>query len=333
MIYIDTSGYDDLVQLKDDQKTVKEIYYERVRGMYPNDLLPHLKSFLVSNFDEDLFANLSDEETLKELVLMSAESLKKLNFTGDSKALSKVIRGIADRKKQGEYILPILDAIYELREIYTQTDGIMQRSAVSRQITKQMNMFLIEKLGVLVCPYCNRNFINNRGERFAAQIDHFYDKDHFPWFSVSLYNFIPSCASCNHIKGAHHFQIHPFIESQNQENAVTFRFIQNDIDEYEVGIETTDLRKQDLDTIYLEQTYAIHSLDVRNMLDREVRYSDSYREELRNLFQQEGDFSWILTDDEIDRMIYGDSIFEEDIKNIPLGKFRKDIYEEIKRLR
>lgn len=31
-------------------------------------------------------------------------------------------------------------------------------------------------------------------------------------------------------------------------------------------------------------------------------------------------------------MIYGDVIFEEDIKNVSLGKFRKDIYQEIKKL-
>lgn len=32
------------------------------------------------------------------------------------------------------------------------------------------------------------------------QFDHFYDKSDYPYLSMSLYNLIPSCSSCNHQK-------------------------------------------------------------------------------------------------------------------------------------
>lgn len=151
---------------------------------------------------------------------------------------------------------------------------------------------------------------------------------------MSLYNFVPVCGNCNHLKSNKDFNIYPFLRDGEKSHEIKFDYLYKSLEELEVNIpKSSPQRESDIEQIKLREAYAIHSLDVRNMLDREVRYSDSYREELRDLFQKEGDFSWILTDDEIDRMIYGDSVFEEDIKNIPLGKFRKDIYNEIKKLR
>jgi len=36
--------------------------------------------------------------------------------------------------------------------------------------------WLVNQLGITVCPYCNRNFINNAGGNTTAQIDHFYPR-------------------------------------------------------------------------------------------------------------------------------------------------------------
>ena len=33
-----------------------------------------------------------------------------------------------------------------------------------------------------------------------AQLDHFFPRDSFPIFAVSLYNLVPACSACNHIK-------------------------------------------------------------------------------------------------------------------------------------
>lgn len=337
MIYINPSGYKNEIQIGEERKTVEEIYYERVVGFYPSEHLSALKNFFQLYFDGNLFKNLSPEEVLKKVILMPAEELKIMKFNGNIEKFRKALKDIPENETKRKKVKPESKAIYELKKIYTEKD-IMQRSAVNYKITQQLNTFLIDNLGLQICPYCNRNYIHNRGERFAAQMDHFYDKDHYPWFSVSLYNFIPSCSSCNHIKGATNFDIHPFIESENKNNQIKFSYILlSREDKIEVKLETTPVRENDINKINLKETYTVHSIDIQNMLDREERYSQSYRDELRKIFKVNGlggsEFQLSLTDDEIDRMIYGDSVFEEDIRNIPLGKFRRDIYQEIKNLR
>lgn len=59
-----------------------------------------------------------------------------------------------------------------------------------------------EKLGVTVCPYCNRSYIftvekDARNGKVRPQYDHFFPKSKYPYLAVSMYNLIPSCAVCN----------------------------------------------------------------------------------------------------------------------------------------
>lgn len=59
-------------------------------------------------------------------------------------------------------------------------------------------------LGINVCPYCNENFIltigSGKERAIRPQLDHFYPKDLYPYLSCSIFNLIPSCGNCNHIK-------------------------------------------------------------------------------------------------------------------------------------
>lgn len=59
-----------------------------------------------------------------------------------------------------------------------------------------------ERLGVTVCPYCNRSYIftvekDARNGKVRPQYDHFFPKSKYPYLAVSMYNLIPSCAVCN----------------------------------------------------------------------------------------------------------------------------------------
>lgn len=68
--------------------------------------------------------------------------------------------------------------------------------------------WLLRTLDVRVCPYCNRIYTVTlpskeeleKDELFRATratFDHFYCQDKFPYLSLSLFNLIPSCYSCN----------------------------------------------------------------------------------------------------------------------------------------
>ena len=191
--------------------------------------------------------------------------------------------------------------------------------------------------GLLVCPYCNRNYINTRDRSLGAEMDHFYNKDTFPMFSISLYNFIPSCSTCNRIKGTKTLKINPYLRNDTQK--VKFDLI-TDLDGYRIEIkqdqdgnlhtlaETEDLKNDLIDILKLDEAYKVHKIEVREMLDREKEYNEKYREDLKNMFSGEG----IEIDKKIDALIYGDIVFtsEDDLINKSLGKFKKDVYEKIK---
>lgn len=226
----------------------------------------------------------------------------------------------------------------EIKDLYNLSEeiAIMGNSA-------KINCFMIQNFinsdsrGLLVCPYCNRNYINTRDRSLGAEMDHFYNKDTFPMFSISLYNFIPSCSTCNRIKGTKKLKINPYLRNDTQK--VKFDLI-TDLDGYRIEIkqdldgnlhtlaETEDLKNDLIDILKLDEAYKVHKIEVREMLDREKEYNEKYREDLKNMFSREK----IEIDKKIDALIYGDIIFtsEDDLINKSLGKFRKDVYEKIK---
>lgn len=318
MIYLDTSPYRKKQTILGD-KTLEEVYFQKASTYLKDerdDIISRCESYLKFKFSSS-----TSEEKLRELILCKPEVMA--NFID---SLDDEVKQELDRLRN--------DLPNSFKELKNYNEGVLRKEETVAGQKRRINNLMVGTLGITVCSYCNRNFINNRDDKLGAQMDHFYNKDYYPLFAMSLYNFVPVCGNCNHLKSNKDFNVYPFLRGEEKKHEIKFDYLYKSLEELEVKIpKSSSQRESDINQIKLREAYAIHSLDVKNMLDREVRYSDSYREELRNLFQQEGDFSWILTDDEIDRMIYGDSIFEEDIKNIPLGKFRKDIYEEIKRLR
>ena len=84
------------------------------------------------------------------------------------------------------------------------------------------NYSLTKRLGVQVCPYCNRSWINTvtngktEEKVINPQLDHFYSQKEHPYFRLSFYNLIPSCEYCNaRLKKEKEFDntyLHPYSE-------------------------------------------------------------------------------------------------------------------------
>jgi hypothetical protein len=74
---------------------------------------------------------------------------------------------------------------------------------------------------IKTCYYCNCNytltFKNEGKESVKFQIDHIFPQKKYPYFSISMYNLIPSCSNCNLNKNDANFWIsdycHPYLES------------------------------------------------------------------------------------------------------------------------
>ena len=108
-------------------------------------------------------------------------------------------------------------------------------------------------MNIHVCPYCGGNSLTPRTEYNTAQLDHIFPKKEFakkksskkeastnildakdPYInffallSISLFNLIPSCPTCNFIKGTKAIQISPYDERFSSEDCF-FRYEVKDL--------------------------------------------------------------------------------------------------------
>lgn len=75
-----------------------------------------------------------------------------------------------------------------------------------------------------LCPYCQQAMAftihrDSDGKAFRPTLDHFYPKSQYPYLSLSLYNLIPCCHTCNSsLKGQTDFfmreHLHPFEDEE-----------------------------------------------------------------------------------------------------------------------
>jgi hypothetical protein len=193
----------------------------------------------------------------------------------------------------------------------------------------------VDMLGVDTCLYCNRNFVFNfkKGKHLhaTAQIDHFYDKKHYPYFAVSLYNLIPSCSTCNQRKSTKEANIiHPFVESFDQKarfvlHVKNSRFYQS-TDGFNIKLDTEDPKaKASIDMFNLERLYQHHKDIVLEMLQREAIYNESYLDELYHKYEG----TLFKNREDLMLLVHGGYVDEEQINKRPLSKLVKDISAEL----
>lgn len=255
-------------------------------------------------------------EYFKELVLMKPEDMEKYVY---------------QNKDNNTRNWECIKSLYNLSE-KIDVDGKLEK----------INTFMVRNFidsggkGLLVCPYCNRNYVNSRGKALGSEMDHFYNKNKYPMFAISLYNFIPSCSTCNRIKWIKELKINPFLRDDT--NRIKFD-ITIDVDGYKIDFihdlngnvkdkNNIEELKKDVITLRLDEAYEIHDIEIKEMVERERKFGSEYREFLKKIFPEEGS----ELEKKIDVLIYGDVVFtpDEELVNKSLGKFKKDVYEKIK---
>lgn len=119
--------------------------------------------------------------------------------------------------------------------------------------------FYFSKFNLNFCPYCNKDEVQIikkinlvTGDELTArlyQLDHFYPRSRYPYLSLSFFNLIPGCATCNAtLKGEKNFNItthfNPFHKSFDEH----FKFYVNSIipsDPSEILISVNNLTTHD----------------------------------------------------------------------------------------
>lgn len=212
---------------------------------------------------------------------------------------------------------------------------------------------ILKELGVDVCPYCNRQFVNtftSDDGKTRATLDHFYAKSDYPYLALSFYNLVPSCYSCNcSLKGKKEFSlgknINPFHSSF--EKVVSFTINYNKTkgskayiaefyanpDYMKIGFKelvnkTTKAYKcadRNIKTFKLEELYNLHKDFVLRLLQQDVIYNKSgYATTLKNKYSK------IFNDeDEVLKTLIGYYADHKEFNKSPFSRLIRDITIEL----
>jgi len=199
---------------------------------------------------------------------------------------------------------------------------------------------LASNLQVNVCLYCNINSTftvikKNNKKITRPEFDHFYDKDSNPILALSFYNLIPSCHICNStLKGKEKFSIESHLNpySDNFDKLAKFKLKIEDatfyhsIDGFSLKLESEDKRaNKNIKSFELETLYQNHKDIVLELIQKEAIYNESYLDEL--LTQYEG--TLFKNREDLQRLISGGYVSDEEIGKRPLSKLIKDISNEL----
>ncbi|WP_459195673.1 HNH endonuclease [Wukongibacter baidiensis] len=223
---------------------------------------------------------------------------------------------------------------------------------------------LIKLLNTSVCLYCNRNFIDTYKEKddykSNGQLDHFYPKEKYPYLALSLYNLIPSCPTCNHIKSNQDgdfiypyddndgefgkdavfrtdFYTHKDIErietGEKIENKHRFdiTYLSGNSDNFKIELKIEDEKstkgkkiKKSIETFKLDTIYSFHKDYIREIIKKAIIYNES---RINELYMQYPEL--FKNREEVVQMVVSNYISNENLGKRPLAKLTKDICEEL----
>ncbi|KIM11751.1 MAG: hypothetical protein KU38_06155 [Sulfurovum sp. FS08-3] len=202
---------------------------------------------------------------------------------------------------------------------------------------------LIVKLGVTVCPYCNRNTIYNLRytKRRTSELDHFYPQSKYPFLAISFYNLIPSCKVCNKIKLDNDDKeyINPYDMRFDPNKNMKFSFKLKDATFYhsvdgfkidykfnqKISADEKNRIENNLNDFELKDLYQNHKDTILELIQKARIYNDSYIDELFKNYEG----TLFKNREDLLRLITCGYINDEDIDKRPLSKLIKDISQEL----
>ena len=204
-----------------------------------------------------------------------------------------------------------------------------------------------EKIGVTICPYCNRSYIYTlKKSGIRPQYDHYFPKSRYPYLALSMYNLIPCCAICNGAKqdfdtfnsatGEENF-IYPFRDAYRTE--IFFQTsCKGNMDvwlgssgRFELKIETAGivdpkLKKRGEEAqkqLKLNELYGKHKDYVQDIIRTTYIYNKAYFEGLADSFPM-----IFNSEQEAENLIYMNYLDEENWDKRILAKLTYDIKKE-----
>lgn len=306
-----------MVNLEVYDKAFEEHYYLKVKSKLTDRKIRKLVNSSKKFFQSDFYSGTS-EEALRELILAPYSKLKETKEYIEKNSLHIM---------QSECFRTTTKGKTAMKCIYSHLNSDF-KSIMKLRINKEdVRVRIAKNNGKLtVCPYCNRDYINSRGEDISgAQIDHFYSYAKYPIFTLCLYNLVPSCGNCNRIKNDSDIEyISPWDQSVDWDSAVQFSCLPKSDEEYQVVITTEGSAENNIDSMKIRDAYSIHSVEVKELLEKHRFYCESQNEEMRSVMK-----NLPISEQDIKRVVFGPPITSEMIKKKSLGRMTRDLHRKL----
>lgn len=214
--------------------------------------------------------------------------------------------------------------------------------ALDYGIARKLYLDYVPLMGVKTCVYCNAQYavtFEGRGKNKYAQfeIDHWKSKSKYPFLSISFYNFVPSCSSCNQHKGKQDLMYSMYCETSRARGDVEYDPFVFEVPDYCLSqflnkFQTEQLKirfksrtgdadmEKDYERFHINEMYALFKEEAALAIKRFLFYSKAYRSQMAN------NFGSVFGDSlPYDEFVFGVSFRKEDALSRPLTKMIQDI--------
>lgn len=220
-------------------------------------------------------------------------------------------------------------------EIRIKVDGSKKTSAFNYGCLKSsIKSEYLKEIGIETCPYCNHSFIQTfygRGYCNTFDLDHFYPKSIFPLLMLSLYNFVPSCKTCNQLfkndDDSVKKMVNPNVEAFGDD--AVFEVLDNMDGTFKVKLKIVNSEsekgqrcKKNSEIFHLEKLYEGRQNYINDVIYKKRNYTKDVIDEIKKVLASN---RIPCTDEMINKMIYGFNLDEKEDGLYVLSKFTRDI--------
>lgn len=200
-------------------------------------------------------------------------------------------------------------------------------------LSSKFGHWLVDRLSIKTCPYCNRQFIFSyealRAER--PELDHFHPKSTYPLLCLSFFNLIPVCHSCNHVKLEDPIGVNPYKRSFQRKftitdingNPLSKSEIYNltEGDEIKLAFAGKDADEDmNVRVLGIEDVYNKHTDYVRELIDKSMAYDNYARQALVTTYEGAG-----LHPQQVFDFVWGRHLADTEYEDRPLSKLTEDV--------
>lgn len=298
----------------------------------------NFKSKGKANFFEVVKANIKSIATANQNEINLIKDIEN-DFEKIVKACPEEIPDIIEKYTSGTYV----DLINDANGITVLGKAILNTFKYKNFRKNSKSAMFCESLKIKACLYCNAQFTlavgkNGKAKKLLFQLDHFYNKNKYPFLSLTMGNLIPCCSTCNISKSKTDFDIvnyiHPYLEDISskfdfcidEEDALEYLINDRDESKLKPKIKIFDNRVNEHFKIFdIEHIYNKHTDIVEELILKSLYYNNTKREELKDTFSELN-----ITESILDRFILGNYSLNSEINKRPLAKLSKDIGKQLK---